>query len=238
MLTLAICEDDLLQQEEMINLIEKMGLDELLDIKSYRSGEELIHAYQEGDRFPVILLDMQMNELDGIQTANVIRESDKNCIIIIITSIIEYAVEGYSIDAYDFILKPIDEDKFYKVLGKAIREVQVRVNKIYEIQTREKTKVIRLSDIFYFESNRKKVLVHTKGETYENNESISAVEDRLSKDGFVRISRYYVVNINQIKEISVTHLRLEGGVELKYSNKYKDIVKSEYMKSMMGVMDY
>ncbi|PKM54605.1 MAG: hypothetical protein CVV00_07455 [Firmicutes bacterium HGW-Firmicutes-5] len=238
MLTFAICEDDLLQQEEMINLIRKMGFDESLDIKTYRSGEDLIHAYEEELRFSVLLLDMKMNELDGIQTANVIRKSDKNGIIIIVTSIIEYAIEGYSIDAYDFILKPIDEEKFYKVVGKAVREVHRRTNKVYKIQTREKTKVIRLSDITYFESNKKKVLVHTKEETYENIESISAVENCLNKDGFVRISRYYLVNVNHIMEIGNTHLTLSSKEELKYSSKYKEILKSEYMKLMMGVMEY
>ncbi len=238
MLTIAICEDDLMQQEEMIYLIKEMGLNESTEIKKYTSGEALIDAYETGENFSIILLDMQMNELDGIQTANVIRKSDKDCIIIIITSIIEYAVEGYSIDAYDFILKPINHEKFYKILGKAIRETQVRANKTYEIKTRERMKIIRLSEISYFESNKKKVLVHTEHETYQNNENISTVEARLNADGFVRISRYYLVNVHQIQEIGVKTLKLISGDELKYSDKYKDTVKNEYMKFMMGVMEY
>ncbi len=218
-------------------LINNMGLNESVDLKKYRSGEELIFAYESGARFSVILLDMQMNELDGIQTANVIRQMDKDCLIIIVTSIIEYAVEGYSIDAYDFVLKPIDQEKFYRVLRKAIKEIQVRANKIYEIRTRDMTKMIRLAEITYFESNRKKVIVHTIDGHYENNESISTVEDKLTQDGFVRISRYYLINVNYIKEIDVKTLVLLSGEELKYSDKYRDKIKSEYMKFMVGEIE-
>lgn len=236
MLTIAICEDELQQQQELEALILDMGLKESINLQKYSSGEELVKAYVANKRFSIILLDMQMNELDGIETAEIIRKWDKDCLIIIITSIMEYAIEGYSVDAYDFILKPVKKEKFCKIFAKAIKEIQVRTNKIYSIKTRDKTKAIRLAEIQYIESSRKRVLVHTNDETYENNESISTVEEELVRDGFVRISRYYLVNVYYIKEIDVKTLILLSGEELKYSDKYRDKIKNEYMKFMMGVM--
>lgn len=236
MLTIAICEDDLQQQQELEELIKGMGLKESIDLQKFSSGEELVLEYDAGKRFAVILLDMQMNELDGIQTAEIIRKQDKNCLIIIITSIMEYAVKGYSIDAYDFVLKPVNPDKFRTILGKAIREIQVVMNKSYIIQTRNQTVSLRLSHIIYVESDRKRVIIHTNEISYENNETISQAEKNLMHDGFIRISRYYLVNINHIKEIGTKMLSLTSGEKLNYSDKYRDVIKNEYIKFMMGDM--
>jgi transposase len=136
MLESAICDDDIIQQKRMEKLFLEIGLKESINLRKFDSGERLIKSYEAGDRYSIILLDMLLNELDGIQTAEIIRKYDKNCLIIIITSIMEYAVDGYSIDAYHFILKPFDKEKFSRVLNNAIKELQNRMNKTYLIQTR------------------------------------------------------------------------------------------------------
>jgi DNA-binding LytR/AlgR family response regulator len=236
MLDIAICEDDIIQQEKLEKLLFEIGLKDSINLGKFDSGEALIKSYELGDRYGIILLDMQLDKLDGIQTAEIIRKSDEDCLIIIITSIMEYAVEGYSIDAYDFILKPVDKNKFNRVITNAVKEIQVRMNKTYLVQTRNKTMAIRLSEIQFIESNRNRVIIHTKKESYVNNEKISSVEEKLRDDGFVRISRYYVVNIYHVKEIDVKKLILTTGKELKYSEKYRDNIKKEYVEFMMGDM--
>lgn len=236
MLEIAICEDEIIQQQKLEELLFEIGLKESINIRKFDSGEALIEAYESGDRYSIILLDMQLDGLDGIQTAKIIRKSDKNCLIIIITSIMEYAVEGYSIDAYDFMLKPVDKVKFSRVINNAVKEIQVRMNKTYLIQTRDKTKAIRLSEIQFIESNRNRVIIHTNKELYTNNESISSVEEKLRKDGFVRISRYYIANVYHVKEIDAKKLVLITGKELNYSEKYRDNIKKEYLKFMMEDM--
>lgn len=234
MLDIAICEDDIIQQERLEILLSEIGLQESINLRKFDSGERLIKSYESGDRYGIILLDMQLDQLNGIQTAGIIREYDKNCLIIIITSVMEYAVEGYSIDAYDFLMKPVEKEKFARVINKAVKELQVRMNKTYLIQTRDITKVIKLSEIQFIESNRNRVIIHTNKETYTSNESISSVVGKLGKDGFVRISRYYIANIYYVKEIGVKTLLLVSGEELKYSEKYRDNIKKEYLKFMMG----
>ena len=236
MLDIAICEDDIIQQEKIEQLLLEIGLKDSINLGKFNSGEELIKSYESGGRYGIILLDMQLDKLDGIQTAEIIRKSDENCLIIIITSIMEYAALGYSIDAYDFILKPVDKNKFNRVITNAVKELQVRMNKTYLVQTRNKTMAIRLSEIQFIESNRNRVIIHTKKESYVNNEKISSLEEKLRDDGFVRISRYYVVNIYHVKEIDVKKLMLTTGKELKYSEKYRDNIKKEYVEFMMGDM--
>lgn len=152
---IAICEDDKMQQQELEALILSFSLAESIELIKFDSGEELIEAYRKNQRFSIILLDMQMDGLDGIQTAKIVRKYDKNCPIIIITAIMEYAIKGYSIDAYDFILKPVKEEKFKRILSKVVKEIQVAANKVYVIQTRDKTSVLKLIEIIYIESDKK-----------------------------------------------------------------------------------
>ena len=234
MLKIAICEDDKLQQELLEDHIKTVLLEQSYSIEKYDSGEDLSSAYERGDRYSIIFLDMQMDALNGIQTAEIIREYDPTCIIIIVTSIIEYAVEGYSINAYDFILKPIDNKKIEKVLRSAMNKIKSDFVDAYLIQTRDATTVLKLSDVIYIESRGKKVVFYTENEQYLSNEKISSVEEKLSKLGFARISRYYIVNLNHIKEIGVKSILLTAGYALDYSKNLQREIKVAYMNYMMG----
>lgn len=234
MFNIAICEDDLNQQQIIKALLTEIGYDESFNIHIFGSGEELIQSYADGNRYSIILLDMQMNELNGIQTAKVIKEYDSDCLFIIITSIIEYAVDGYSIGAYDFILKPIVKDKFHSVINSAVREWQNNMSRVYIIKSRDRLTSIRLSEISYIESYKNKVIIYMNDESYIDNMSITNMEKKLGKDGFIRISRYYIVNISHAKEIRVNKVILGIGKELIYSEKYRESIKKEYLNYMMG----
>jgi DNA-binding LytR/AlgR family response regulator len=233
-LRIAICEDDRKQQQLLENYITALKLGEPYELEKFDSGEDLVRVYENGQKFSIILLDMQLAELDGIQTAEIIRKYDKDSIIIIITSIIEYAVDGYSVNAYDFILKPVEENKFVKVFRSAIKKIQTENNKTYVIQTRDMTIVLKLSSIVYIESARKKINVHCENEQYFSNEKISTVEKNLSQFGFARISRYYLVNMAHIKKIGINDILLSTGEVLNYSKSHQKEIKIRYMNFMMG----
>ena len=233
-LRIAICEDDRKQQQLLENYITNLKLEESYELEKFDSGEDLVRVYENGHKFSIILLDMQLAELDGIQTAEIIRKYDKDSIIIIITSIIEYAADGYSVNAYDFILKPVEENKFVKVFRSAIKKIQTENNRTYVIQTRDMTIVLKLSNIVYIESARKKINVHCEKEQYFSNEKISIVEKKLSKFVFVRISRYYLVNMAHIKKIGTNDILLSTGEVLNYSKSHQKEIKIRYMNFMIG----
>jgi len=230
---IAICDDLEQHQLEMKKIIRDLETDEKLRLCVFSSGEELLEAYEKNQRFSIILLDMQMKKLDGIQTAKVVREYDKDCIIIIVTSILEYAVEGYGINAFDFVLKSAVSEKLKDVLLKAIRNIKMYHNQSYLIQTRDKVAGVKLSEILYFESNGKKVIVNCDDKTLVNNESISVAQKKLISNGFIRVSRYYLVNMYHLKEIRVKSLVLSNGEVLNYSSKLKSELKEKYMEYMM-----
>lgn len=232
-LNIAICEDERVYQQHIESLIYNLNLSERIDLDIFSSGEDLVNAYRNNRRYSIILLDMQMKELGGIETAEIVRTYDKNCIIIIITAIIEYAVEGYSINAFNFILKPINEEKFNKILLNAIHKVKFFDHQTYIIETREKTIVLLLSDILYVESSARKVVIYGKDSIYESNENISSVEAKLEDQGFVRISRYYLINLRYVKEIRFNEILLLNDISLSYSKKFASDIKKKYMIYMM-----
>lgn len=234
MYKVAICEDNQDQKKYIKELIEKLEIPDIQEIDTFDSGETLVEAYKRGNQYSIILLDMQMDELNGIETGEIIQRYDKNVIIIIVTSILEYAVDGYSINAFDFILKPINEMKFQKILYKAIEQLKKRINRVYKISKRDKTELLKLSEIIYFESDRKKVKIHCLDRIVSNNESISEVEESIEKYNFMRISRFYLINLAYIKEIRSNDIVLSNGEILRYSSKLQKNIKKSYMNFMMG----
>lgn len=234
MFKIAICEDDKEQRNYIKKLIERCENSNVQEIKLFDSGEVLVSAYKNKERFSIIFLDMQMSGINGIQTAEIIRKIDKNTIIIIITAILEYAVLGYSVHAYDFILKPIDEDKFKRIFNKAMKKIMEKKIQVYSIQMRDVMKVIQLSEIIYFESEKKKVKIHCLNGIVYNNESISDVEKKIKHIKFVRISRFYILNMEYIKEIRNKDILLLNGESLRYGEKFK---KESYLNYVMGEIE-
>lgn len=115
-INIAICDDNI----EHINILEKY-LFEISSVKIecdiYQSGESLIDAYKNNiERYDVVFLDMEMNELNGIETANLIREFDEHIIIIFVTSHTEYMRESFKCSPFRFLLKPVDVDELKTVV--------------------------------------------------------------------------------------------------------------------------
>ncbi len=236
MYKIAICEDVLEQQEDLKRIIERIGNLQIEEPDLFDSGEKLVEAYENGAEYSIILLDMQLVELNGIETAKMIRMHDKKVIIIIVTSIIEYAVEGYSINAFDFILKPADENKLKFIIKKALREIRENESRIYRISKRDRIQIVKLSDIIYFESDNKKVRIHCVDQVVSDNNSLSQIEECLKQDGFIRISRFFLLNLAYIKEVDIDFVLLTNGEQLRFTRKLQRMIKKCYMDFMMGDM--
>lgn len=236
MYDIAICDDKKEHQEILRKLIIKTSHPDVRNINKFESGEALVNAYKNSQKFSIIFLDMKMGKIDGIQTAELIRKYDNKVLIIIVTSIIDYAIEGYRINAFDFILKPINEVKFKKVLLKALRKIRDSESKVYVVQNRDKVKLVKLDNIFYFESDGRYSDIYCEGEIITTNENITNIEKNISGDGFVRISRFYLLNMSYISEIDSEEILLKNGKRLRYSIKLQKNIKEKYMYYMMEEM--
>ena len=207
MMRIAICDDDMNcinLIEEYINEFKKNGM----ECDAYPSGEELVRAYRDNaERYDVILLDMEMEQLNGIETANHIREIDEHVIIVFITSHTEYMRESFRCAPFRFLVKPVDKEEFRMVF----RDIEKNLSKQRKVFTFTENKTrIRLycDDILYCESRDHWILIHTKDTTYRICKSLSDLQAQLDQESFFRVHKSYIVNFRHLKSIKENDIRL------------------------------
>ena len=223
LVNIVICENDKNDQEfvkdKVVEILDDFDIE--YEIKVYNSGDDLLEGY---DKYTdIILLDIQMDGLDGMETARKIREFDDNVEIIFITSFVEYALEGYEVNAYRYLLKPVKDENLRTSLINCLndRNFVKRSIVIKEGDTRIK---ISLKDIMYIEIQGNDITVHTLKDTYRTKGTMSNFETEINSDMFVRCHKSYLVNLEYIKSIKRYTSILVNDEEVPLSrNKYKEI---------------
>ena len=226
-----IVEDEPLAQKVLKKYIEQVNALELVDICN--SAVEAISLLQNHS-IDLIFLDIQMPELLG---TTFIRTLNKPPKVIFTTAFRKFAIEGFELDAVDYLLKPISFERFLKAVNKVMdaslngtlnieNDQQNKVatdNSIYFRSDRKMIKV-NLADILYIESIKDYIKVVGVSGTVITKQSISSVEEDLPKDMFIRIHRSYIVALNKIESYS-NELVWLGKAELPISRMYRHEVE-------------
>ncbi len=227
-LNIAVCDDEEVICRQIKELIEKRMADSCIDV--YDLGKKLLAAEKLYD---MVFLDIQMDGINGIETARALREKQNDkTVIIFITAMKEYVFEAFDVSAFHYLLKPIDETKFTEVLRRAAWEVESRRKQEQEpllIRTKKRSMTFLKNDILYVESRGKKVEIHTKEKNIEIYASMNELESQLGS-GFYRCHRGYLVNMIYIAEYSGEDITLSNGETVYLSKeKYSEFVKT-YMR--------
>lgn len=230
MLNIAICEDEEYHNKILVDLINSYQFVQDYALETFQSGRALINEFQIGKRFDMIFLDMRLNDEDGIDVANDIRKFDTDARIIITTSLIEYAIQGYSVQASNFLLKPITRDKLYPVLEKFEQDINNLTTNFIEIEINKQKIILRTDEILYFESFGRKIKVVTFDDEYEYYYSISELEKELDADRFIRCHRSYVLNFENVKSIKKGNAILKTEEVVPISPKNSEKVYDEFTK--------
>lgn len=220
---IAICDDEQNQIEYISSVVSKWGRQNscACDINIFNSAEAFLFEYEDNKAYDILLLDIEMKGVTGIELAKRIRKDNNRSEIIFITSHFEFIGEGYEVDALHYLIKPIAEDKLMQVLNKAADKLSAEPTFVV-ISCEGGTIRLYESDILYVESFLHYIVIHTKDKEYRIKESISAFEEKLSGD-FYRIHRSYVVSLKHITRISRTSVNI-GNLELPLSRgKYDDV---------------
>ncbi|MBW9155798.1 LytR/AlgR family response regulator transcription factor [Clostridium tagluense] len=226
MLRIAICEDEFKQRNMLKNILTGQIKENNLDAKinDYESGEQLINSIKDNSyRFDIIFLDIQMKNISGIDTAKIIRETNKIAIIIFVTGLMEYVFEGYNVRAFNYILKPFKIGKIAKVFKEALDNLDMIKNDMYIVNLKDKTHKISFSDIMYFVSDKRLIrLICTQGE-YEFYSQLDNVEKELSNRNFIRCHQRYLINLSNISSMEQNHAITILGYNVPISrNRYKE----------------
>ncbi len=230
MIKIAICEDEketqLLIEDQLDNILKNINIE--YEIQKYSSGEELIDSNLKD--IDILLLDIQMGQINGMDTARKIRELGNKMEIIFITSLIDYVQEGYEVRAYRYILKPIESKELKQHVITCIKEIETNKNKYIVIKNRSNTYKIYSNEIKYIEVQKKEMSIHTINKSFDVRYSLGKIEKDLNLDNFVRCHKSFLVNLSYVENIKLNIAILESGEEIPISRyRYKD-VKEKFLK--------
>ncbi len=224
MLKIAICDDE----ERICQYLQDVIL-RLLHVRAdcYTSGEALLES---GEDYDIFLIDICFSrnggagQMDGMETARKIR-MHSNAILIFITAIRDYVYEAYDVEAFHYLLKPIQEDKLCDVLKKAAAKVgQKQAAFPLLIKVNGKSIQVPVGDIFYGESDGRKIILHTKNGIYTYYEKMELLEQKLG-EGFFRSHRGYLVNLQEVSKYDRMSITLKcGDTVFLAKKKYNDFV--------------
>lgn len=193
-----------------------------VQLSTFSSAENFLFYYAEDSNFDILLLDVEMNAMSGIELAKRIRKDNHQAEIIFITSHFEFISEGYEVDALHYLVKPIVKAKLMEVLSKAAEKLSLAPPSVLITCEGETIKLYE-TDILYVESFLHYLSIHTKAKEYRIKESMTVFESKLS-DNFFRVHRSYLVSLKAITRISRTYVTIEGNIELPVARgKYNDI---------------
>lgn len=221
---IAICDDEGSQLAGILSLVQEWArrFCHGCQIQTFSSAEEFLFEYTEDKAYDILLLDVEMAGISGIDLAKRIRADHNRAEIVFITSHFEFIAEGYEVDALHYLTKPVSAEKLMEVLNKAAEKLSVEPPSVIITCDGETVKLYE-SEILYVESFLHYISIHTMRKEYKIKENISSFQQKLSDD-FYRLHRSYLVSLKHITRISRTSVILKGGTELPLARgKYDDI---------------
>lgn len=203
----AICDDEP-EHIEILKAYFNARPELSIESEPYFSGTSLVEDYRKNSvRYDALFIDMEMPGLNGIDTANAIREMDKRAIIVFVTSHTKYMQESFQCRPLDFLVKPVEKAALDRVIAAIVKTVsEERVS----ITFTENKRIVSLycDEIIFCESEGHWINIHTATEIYRTRMTMAALEEKLAPGLFARAAKGYFVNLDQVRTIDGYDLHL------------------------------
>ncbi len=234
MIRIALCDDNPVELERIENLVSRYKTIENKNIfyETFVSPVELLAKISSGNFYDLIILDVLMPVINGIDVAKEIFKTNKVTQIIFLTSSKEFAAESYAVSALDYVIKPVTKESFERALTKFI--MRYRKVKSEELVIREKSTISRipLHMLCYVEVLDHHLIYHLSNSyTIRCRQSLSEIEGKLINNGkFIRTNRSYIINMDYVSKIEPGHITMEDGSEVSVSRANLKPVSEKYLK--------
>lgn len=234
MFKVIVVEDDEKCRRNLLSLLDDYKINNQLDLSvtAYPSGDVFLLNYKANA--DIIFLDIRMPGINGMEAAKGFRKFDDHALLIFVTDLMQYAIEGYSVNALDYILKPITYPKLDKCMKKALMRLQ---NNSQSIVIKHNGVLMRVavSDIEYIEVWRHSLIFHTVSEDIESWGALGDIEKELPSELFARCNRQYLVGLNHIKAIKDSDVTVGNkNVELRISRNLKKDFIAKFTEFVEG----
>ena len=236
MIRIALVDDDAGYRQELVKHLEKYEEEhkEKLQIAVFSDGDEIVEGYKAG--YDIILLDIIMNFMDGMTTAEHIRQVDSEVTIIFITNTTQYAMKGYEVEALDYLLKPVSYFALSQRIDRALERIRKKTKKYLTIPVKGGIQKIDTAKITYIEVRDHDLILHTLKTSFLSKGSLTAVEKQLSSASFFRCNKCYLVNLEYVDGINNNEV-LVGHDSILVSRSRKKTLMESLNKYMNEVND-
>lgn len=225
--------DDVLQDREYIAGLVYLWAQEkghTVTLKTFPSSEAFLFAREESKKTEMLLLDIEMGAMNGVELAKELRQVQKDTMLqlVFITGFPDFIAEGYEVDALHYLIKPVVPAKLFSVLDKAVTNL-AKVEKHLRLTYDRRMDFIPLSKIYYIEAQRQYVLIHAEDGEYRMKTSLAETKGALD-EYFFQCQRSFLVNLRYVAQVKNNCVILKNGIEVPIGRGMAEKVGKEIIK--------
>lgn len=232
---IAIVEDEAEFRNQLTEYLNQYKEEHSLEFKVsvFTDGAEILENYQPV--YDMVLLDIEMPKVNGMDAAKQIRTQDENVVLMFITNMAGYAIHGYEVGALDFVMKPLTYYTFSMKLTRALKRAKLREQKAILLPVAEGVKKLELSEIFFVEGQSRMLYYHTADGDYVVKGTMQSAENALAQYPFAKCNHWYLVNLMHVKEVRKNTV-VVGPFEVEISRRNKTAFLKALTEYMGGGM--
>lgn len=229
MLKIAIVDDDVFYINEIKAHIQRYQTEKGVNIHvtTFTSGFELISDYKP--IYDIVLLDIEMPHLNGMEVAKSIRKADPHAVIVFITQTAKYAINGYEVNAFDYMMKPIEYTQFSIKFRAAIDVIDKREDFSLMVPLEDGRRHVKAQEILYIEVKDHWLHIVTKDGELMMLGSLKEMEEKLSQSHFVRCSKSFLINLQHVTRLRTDSVVIQGRYEINMSRAKRKAVQNRFV---------
>lgn len=236
MIRIAIVEDDKKDLQTLQDYLNRYEQENSVhfQITAFLDGLDIVSDYKA--EYDIVLLDIQMKHLDGMRTAEKIRQLDEDVIFIFVTSTVQFAVQGYTVDALGYVLKPVPYLAFSQIIHKAARQIEKKRRRSYLTFEADGGQMkLDTAQIYYIESQKHDILIQSEKGSFRTSGPLKRMEEILEPQGFAKCHNAYLVNLLHVNALLPNVVRLSGDITLPVSRARKKTFLDSFTDYVGGI---
>lgn len=233
MLWIAVCDDEAIACSKIAGkikgILEEMNMP--CQVRQFYGGRELL---QSQETFDIIFLDILMGGVDGMRTAQLVREKAYDKLLVFISASRDYVFDAYDVEAFHYLVKPIEDKKLRSVLQRAVSKTKERSQAFLLVSKDRQNKKLFLDDIYYFEIRGRLIEAHGTGGIFSYYGQIGVLEKELQGKGFFRCHKSYLVNLKYVDAYNRQEIILDHGERIAIAKRRYEAFCGEILQYMKG----
>lgn len=230
MLNVALCDDNTLHLTYTAQILQNSAVGRRCAVRQFERAEALLFAMQSEAYHPdIAILDIKMDNIDGITLAQYINHIDSRCQIIFLTGFLQYATQAYDAEHVYYVLKSELNTRFEPALERAVKMRGLSLKTSVLIKTLSGSVVIELKDILYLERRGRKTQIVTKDATYQTYQPPADILSQCDKRDYAHCHQSYYVNLASVNSMSPGAFTLVNGVQLPISRSFAREAKEQFL---------